>query len=145
MYHLGDNCIQSFHLWRYIVFGRCASGPVKHYFRTYIQWYTSTNEIFEYGYSHSNALLQSLLILEHCTQQIAACHPTQCEVINDVKLFPTVHVYHRIYCCTFLTLSNQTSHYKSKCIRIIIQNQPGKRYLAERCVLILVCRPDIIL
>ena len=39
----------------------------------------------------------------------------KCDVINDVKLFPTV--YCRIYCRKFLTLSNQTSRCKSKCIR----------------------------
>ena len=38
------------------------------------------------------------------------------DVIHGVKLFPTV--YRRIYCCKFLTLSNQKSRYKSKCIRI---------------------------
>ena len=42
----------------------------------------------------------------------AARHPTKCDVINDVKLFPTV------YCRKFLTLSNQTWRYKSKCIRM---------------------------
>ena len=42
----------------------------------------------------------------------AACHPTKCEVINDLKLIPTV--YHRIYGCKFLVLSNHTSYYKSK-------------------------------
>ena len=46
----------------------------------------------------------------------AARQPTICDVINDVKLFPTVH--RRIYCRKFLTLSNQTSRYKSKCIRM---------------------------
>ena len=45
----------------------------------------------------------------------AAHHPTRCDVINDVKLFPTV--YRRIYCRKFLTLSNQTSCYKRKYIR----------------------------
>ena len=40
----------------------------------------------------------------------------KCDVINDGKLFPTV--YYRIYCRKFLTLSNQMSHYKTKCIRI---------------------------
>ena len=44
-------------------------------------------------------------------------HPTKNDVIYDVKLFPTV--YRRIYCRKFLTLSNQTSCYKSKCIRIL--------------------------
>ena len=41
---------------------------------------------------------------------------TSPNVINDVKLFPTV--YRRIYCCNFLTLSNQTSRYKIKCLEI---------------------------
>ena len=45
----------------------------------------------------------------------AARHPMNCEVINDVQLFPTV--YPRMYCRKFLMLSNQMSCYKSKCIR----------------------------
>ena len=84
---LGDNCIQNFHLGRYIVgytvrnlvLRRRASGAVKRGFRTYIRRYTSPNENFEYGYPHSNALLQFRLKF----------------VINDVKLFPAV--YRRIY------------------------------------------------
>ena len=68
------------------------------------------------GYPHSNALLQFRLKLERCKPHNAARHPTNCDVINDIKLFPTV--YRRIYCHKFLTLSNQTSRYKSKCIRI---------------------------
>ena len=68
------------------------------------------------GYPHSNALLQFHLKLELCKPHNAALHPTKYDIINDVKLFPTV--YHRIYCHKFLTLSNQTSRYKSKCIRI---------------------------
>ena len=74
------------------------------------------NENFEYGYPHSNALLQFPLKLELSKPQKAARHPTKCDVINDVKLFPTV--YRRIYCCKFLTLSNQMLRYKIKCIRI---------------------------
>ena len=54
--------------------------------------------------------------LEHSKQHTVAHHPTKCDVINDVKLFPTV--YRRIYCWKILTLSNQTSRYKLKCIRI---------------------------
>ena len=62
---LGDNCIQNFHLGRYIVgymvgnlvLRRRVSGTVKRDFRTYIRRYTSPNENFEYGYPHSNALL----------------------------------------------------------------------------------------
>ena len=48
----------------------------------------------------------------------------KCDVIDDVKLFPTVYrriystVYHRINCSKYLMASNQKSRYKSKCIRI---------------------------
>ena len=69
---LGDNCIQNFHLGRYIVgytvenlvLRRHASGAVKRDFRTYIRPYTSPNENFEFGYLHSNALLLFPLKLE---------------------------------------------------------------------------------
>ena len=123
--HLGDNCIQNFHLGRYIVgytvgnlvLRRRASGAVKRDFRTYIRRYTSPNENFEYGYPHTNALLQFELKLERCKPYKAVRHSTICDLIYDVKLFPTV--YHRIYCRKFLTLSNQTSRYKLKCIRFL--------------------------
>ena len=113
-----------FHLGRYIVgytvgnlvLRRCASGAVKRDFRTYIQRYTSPYENFEYGYRHSNALLQFELELERCKPHKAALHPTKCDVINDVKLFPTV--YRRIYCRKFLALSNKMSRYKLMCIRM---------------------------
>ena len=71
---------------------------------------SSPNEKLEYGYPHFNALLQSPLKLERCKPHKASCHPKKCDVINDVKL-----------CCKFLTLSNQTSRYKSKCIRINVK------------------------
>ena len=66
---LGDNCIQNFHLGRYIVrytvgnlvLRRRVSRAVKRDFRTYIRRYTSPNENFEYGYPHSNALLTFFL------------------------------------------------------------------------------------
>ena len=124
--YLGDNCIQNFHLGRYIVgytvgnlvLRRRARGAVKRDFRTYIRRYTSPNENFEYGYPHSNALLQFELKLDSCKPHKAACHPTKGDIIDDVKLFPTV--YRRIYCRNFLTLSNQTSRYKCKCIRIVV-------------------------
>ena len=74
------------------------------------------NENFEYGYPHSNALLQFALKLKRCKQHQDAHHPTICDIINDVKQFPTV--YSRIYCDRFLALSNQTSCYKRKCIRM---------------------------
>ena len=121
--HLGDNYIQNFHLWRYIVgytvgnfvLRRRVSGAVKRDFRTYIRRYTSPNENFEYGYPHSNALLQFRLRFERCKPRNTARHPTKYDEINDFKLFPAV--YRRIYCRKFLTLSNQKSLYKSKCIR----------------------------
>ena len=56
--------------------------------------YTSPNENVEYSYPHSNALLQFRLRLERCklhNHDNAACHPTKCDVINDVKMFPAVY------------------------------------------------------
>ena len=122
MPQLGDNCIQKIHLGRYIVrytvgnlvLWRRASGAVKRDFRTYIRRYTSPNEIFEYGYPHSN--MQFRLKFERCKPRNAARNQTKHDVINDVKMFPAV--YRRMYCRKFLTLSNQNSRYKSKCIRI---------------------------
>ena len=119
---LGDNCIQNYHLGRYIVgytvgnlvLRRRVSGTVKRDFRTYIRRYTSPNENFEYGYPHSNAFLQFRFELERCKPRKTVRHPTKCDVINDVKQFQTV--YRRIYCRKFLTLSNQKKRYKSKCI-----------------------------
>ena len=63
---LGDICIQNFHLGRYnvgytvgnLVLQRRASGAVKRDLGAYIRLYTSPNENLEYGYPHSNALLQ---------------------------------------------------------------------------------------
>ena len=45
----------------------------------------------QYGYPHSNALMQPHLELERCKPHKPACHPTKCDVINDVKLFLTVY------------------------------------------------------
>ena len=133
--HLGDICIQIFHLGRYIVgntvgnlvLWRRASAPVKHDFRPYIRRYTSGNEHFEYDYPHSNALLGFRFELERCKPHKDARHPTKCGVINDFKLFPTV--YRRIDCCKFLTFSNQMSRYKNKCIRMSYIYSPGARRL----------------
>ena len=70
--YLGDNCIQNFHLGKYIlrymvgnlVLRGHAREAVKHDFRMYIRRYISPNEYFEYGYPHSDALLQFRLELE---------------------------------------------------------------------------------
>ena len=56
-----------------------------------ISEYISPNENFKYGYPHSNAPLQFELEMEHCKQHKAGRHPTKCDVINDVQLFPTVY------------------------------------------------------
>ena len=82
-----------------LVLQRQASRAVKHDFRTYIRRYPSPNESFEYGYPHTNALLQIELKTEHCKPHKATRHPTKCDIINDVKLFPTA--YHRIFCHKF--------------------------------------------
>ena len=37
-------------------------------------------------------LMQFPFKLEHCKPHKAACYPTKCEVIDDVKLFPTVYI-----------------------------------------------------
>ena len=44
-------------------------------------------KILKYGYPHSNASLQFGLEFERYKPQKAACHPTKCDVINEVKLF----------------------------------------------------------
>ena len=74
---------------RNLVIRRCESEAIKLDLRAYNLQYTSPNEHFEYGYPHSNALLQSRLKLECCKPNKATRHPTKCDVINDVKLFPT--------------------------------------------------------
>ena len=107
---LGDNCIQNFHLGRYIggytfgnlVLRRCVSGAVNRDYRTYIRRYTYPNKNFEYCSPHYNALMQFRLELKRCKPHKAARHPTKCGV------------YRRIYCRNFLTLSNQMSRYNSK-------------------------------
>ena len=74
-----------------LVLGRSKSGAVTHDFQAYIRRYTSPNQNFEYGYPHSNALLQFLLKLEHCKTHKAACHSTKYDVIKNVTPFHTVY------------------------------------------------------
>ena len=102
---------------------------VKLNFRPYIRRYTSHNENFEYGYPHSDSLMQFELKLESCEPHKAARHQTKCDVITDVKLFPTV--YRRIYLRKSLTLSNQTSRYKLVCIRNLNYAPGPKNYNAS--------------
>ena len=76
---LGDNCIQNFHLGRYIVgytagnlvLRRRVSGVVKRDFRTYIRRYTSPNDNFEYGYPHSNTLFS--FFLQKDSENVLCC------------------------------------------------------------------------
>ena len=92
---LGDNCIQNFHLGRYIVrytvgnliLWRRVNGAVKLDFRTYIWRYTSQNENFEYGYPHSNALYTFSLQKDSenvlcCAYTSSGCqlHKTACKL-----------------------------------------------------------------
>ena len=103
---LGDNCIHTFHLGRYIVgytvgnlvlrnvkrdfrtyIRRYTSPSVKRDFRTYIRRYTSPNEKFEYGYPHSNALLTFSLQKDSknvlcCAYTSSGCqmHKTACHL-----------------------------------------------------------------
>ena len=65
----------------------------------YIRLYTSLNENFEYGYPILMHFLQFHLELKHSKRHIVVSHPMKCDVINDVKQFPTV--YHKIYCRKF--------------------------------------------
>ena len=50
-------------------------------------------------------ILMHFCSFERCKSHNAARHLIICDVINDVKLLPTV--YRRIYCRKFFTLSNQ--------------------------------------
>ena len=76
----GDNCIQNFHLKRYIigytvgnlVLRQRVSRAVKCDFRTYIRRYTSQNENFE----HSNALLT--FSLQKDSENVLCCTYTSC-------------------------------------------------------------------
>ena len=126
IWHLGNNCIQNFHLGRYIV-GHTVENLVLR------RRYTSPNDNFEYGYPHSNALLTFSFknrdyvlfasirpAIASCIKPLASCiysliNQWKETLCNDVG-FPTV--YRRIYCRKFITLSNQTSRCICKCIRI---------------------------
>ena len=56
-----------------------------------------------------NALLEFCLKLECCKPHKTQRHPTKCDKMNGVKLFPTVCHIHK-----FLMFSNQVLYYKSK-------------------------------
>ena len=58
---------------------------------------------FENGYPLSNASLQFRLKFECYKPHKEICHQMKCDVINDVKLFPTV--YRKIYCPNFFDIN----------------------------------------
>ena len=99
------------------------SEVIQRNFRPYNRWYTSPNEHFEYGYPHSNAYFN---IYSSKAQHYAPnwsfvsnvkqlCQPITSDVTHDIG---TPRVYGRIYRHKSLTLSNQTSCYICKCIRM---------------------------
>ena len=65
----------------------------------------------------------------------AEYHSTKYVAINDDKLFLTV--CRRIYCCKFVTLSDQTSSYKNKCIRINVEQPHVIRQVASDYIVML--------
>ena len=125
--NLGNNCIQNVHLGRYVVgymVGNFVFLKTSH-FQPYNQWYISPNENFECGYPRSNALFN---IYSSKAQHFAPNwsfisnvkqlrQPITSDITYDVG---AAIVYCRIYWHKFLTLSNQTSCYIRKCIRILI-------------------------
>ena len=121
-------------------------GAVKRDSRTYIRRYTSPNENFEYGYPHSNALLTFSLqiwskmyfvapirpVTASCIKPLASCiyslvNQWKATLCNDVG-FPTV--YHKIYCCKLIMLSNQTLHCICKCIRMLSKTLTSTLHLS---------------
>ena len=63
----------------------CVRGAVKRDFQPYTRGYTSPSETFEYGYPHSNALLQFCLKLECCKPHKAPHHPKN-SILQDILL-----------------------------------------------------------
>ena len=120
---LGDNCIQNFHFGRSIlgytvrnlVLQWRASGAVKRDFGIYIWWYTSPNKCLNMVIPILMHFCSFLSIWSNLspmrpTSSKEMCRNWWCQTISDSNC---------IYCCKFLMLSNQTSHYKSKCIKIL--------------------------
>ena len=70
-------------------------------------------------------ILMHFCSFKRCKQHNAARHLMKCDVINAVKLLPTV--YCRIYCRKFLTLSNQKKRYKRNRIRMLRDCTTKKR------------------
>ena len=101
-----------------LLFRRCTSRAVKHaWFSNIYLKINLPKRIFLIWLSRFWCTSAVFTPMEHCKQHKDEFHLLKCGVINDIKLFGTV--YCRIYCCKCLTLSNQTLHFKIKCIRIL--------------------------
>ena len=48
-------------------------------------------KLLNYGYPYSNALLQFCLKLKPCEEHKSTCPTMKCDVMNEIKLFPTVY------------------------------------------------------
>ena len=74
-----------------LVIGQRVSRTVKPDFPPYIPQYTSPNAHFKFDHSHSDAPLHmfsaKIFFLSEIGVLQVACHPTKCDVINDIKLF----------------------------------------------------------
>ena len=94
IWKLWDNCIQNFHLWRYIFTAKPDRSP-KTRFPTvvYLTIYVPKWKFWIWlsTFYCTSAVLSQIGVLQ---PQKATCHPTKCDIINDIKLFPTV--YHKI-------------------------------------------------
>ena len=64
-----------------------ARGAIKRDFRTYMRRYTSPNENFEYGYPHSDALLQFCLNLSIASHKKTARYPMICDELMESNYF----------------------------------------------------------
>ena len=80
------------------------------------------------------SLVSNLSVVSRIKPHKGVYHQIKRDVINDVKLFLTI--YCRIYCRKLLRLSNQTSRYKSKCIRITLYML--RNFALEACLLQLI-------
>ena len=122
IHELGENCIQNFHLGRYIV------------------GYTVGNLVLRRSVIPPKIKVLNkvipILMCFYClisnwsiaSRTKGVHHQMKCDAINDFKLFLTV--YCRIYCRKYLT-SNQTPRYKSKCIYIFAHSS----HIILKCLL----------
>ena len=117
---------------------RLVSGAVEHDFRPYIRRFTSPNENFEYGYPHSNVLVnfytsKTLYFVKNVSFVSDINHCVDQSVLATLLLTSGLRRYIAGYTCRkFLTLSIRTSRYIHKCIRILnILLQMSKKVIKD--------------